>query len=77
MGYHEEVFIDVRHGRAFVSRHVEESNGSFSWQSAVNEVEIEEAAIAAVREQGGDLSKDGHYKCPRALAEKVVWPTQA
>ncbi len=71
---HEEIFIDVRHGRAFVSRHVAGDDGSFSWESAVNEHEIEHDAIEAVKAQGGDLSQDGRYHCPRELAARAKWP---
>lgn len=71
---HEEVFIQVRHGRAFVSRHIEESDGSYYWQSATNEVEIEHEAIEAVKAQGGLLTNDGHYACPPELAAKAQWP---
>jgi hypothetical protein len=73
MSAHKEVFIAVRHGRAFVSRHIEESDGSFVWQSAVNEAEIEPEAIAAVKAQGGDLTQDGEYVCPPELAAKTKW----
>lgn len=68
-----EVFIAVRHGRAFVSRHVDEGNGSFYWESALNESEIEQDAIEAVQAQGGDMSHDGHYACPPSLAMKAKW----
>jgi hypothetical protein len=74
MSYHEEIFIDVRHGRAFVSRHIADSDGSFSWESAVNEHDIEHEAIEAVKAQGGKLENDGRYKCPTVLAEKARWP---
>lgn len=73
MSAHKETFIAVRHGRAFVSRHIEDNDGSFTWQSAVNETEIEHEAIAAVKAQGGDLTKDGHYDCPPELAAKAIW----
>lgn len=72
--YHEEIFIDVRHGRAFVSRHTADNDGSFSWESAMNEHELDQEAIAAVLAQGGYLERDGHYKCPTVLAEKARWP---
>ncbi len=71
----KEIFIEVRHGRAFVSRHVEEGDGSFSWESAVNEPDIEEEAIEAVKAQGGNLAEDGQYKCPPELATKIKWPS--
>lgn len=73
MSSHKKVFIAVRHGRAFVSRHIEDDDGSFTWQSAVNETEIEQEAIAAVKSQGGDLTQDGEYTCPPELAAKTKW----
>jgi hypothetical protein len=72
---HIDVFIAVRHGRAFVSRHIAERDGSFSWESAVNESEIEHDAIEAVKTQGGDLTRDGRYDCPPALAARAQWPS--
>lgn len=77
MTSHQRVFIDVRHGRAFVSRHIEEDDGSFSWESAINEGELEPEAIGAVKDQGGDLSQDGHYTCPPELATRAIWPDKA
>ncbi len=74
---YQEVFIDVRHGRPYVSRHMDEGDGSFSWESAMNEADIEQEAIAAVEAQGGSLMQDGHYQCPPELAAKAVWPTRA
>jgi hypothetical protein len=74
MSSRENVFIDVRHGRAFVSRHIEKGDGSFSWESAVNEHEIEQSAIEAVKAQGGDLTKDGRYPCPPTIAALAQWP---
>lgn len=72
--YHEEIFIDVHKGRTFVSRQIADTDGSFSWESAVNEHELEQEAIAAVLAQGGDLQHDGRYPCPSTLAKKARWP---
>lgn len=73
MSAYKQVFIEVRHGHVFVSRHIEEDDGSFTWQSAVNESDIVAEAIAAVKQQGGDLSRDGEYLCPPELAAKAKW----
>ncbi len=70
---HKQVFIEVRHGHVFVSRHIEEDDGSFTWQSAVNESELAPEAIEVIKVQGGDLSHDGEYICPPELAAKARW----
>jgi hypothetical protein len=73
MAHHEEVFISVHRGRAFISRYVSESDGSFSWESAVNAAELEPAALRAVNAQGSGGSSSGTFPCPPELAAQARW----
>jgi hypothetical protein len=75
MAHHEEIFISVHRGRAFVSRYVSESDGSFSWESAVNATELEQAAMRAIIAQGGTSSSSGTFPCPPELAAQAQWPS--
>jgi hypothetical protein len=72
----QQVFISVRNGRAFVSRYVTEEDGSFSWESAINALDLESDALAAVVAQGGQISRSGEYNCPVPLAERALWHSQ-
>jgi hypothetical protein len=72
MAHHEEIFISVHRGRAFISRYVSESDGSFSWESAVNAAELEPAALRAVNAQGSGGSS-GTFPCPPELAAQARW----
>lgn len=69
----EQVFISVRNGRAYLSRYVTESDGSFLWESATNALDLEVEALAAVQAQGGDLHANGEYRCPPELAARARW----
>jgi hypothetical protein len=60
-------------GRAFISRYVSESDGSFSWESAVNATELEQAAMRAITAQGGSSSSSGTFPCPPELAAQARW----
>jgi hypothetical protein len=73
MANHEEVFISLRNGRAFVSRYITESDGSFSWESAINAEELEKEALASITAQGGSLKENGDYACPPELATRARW----
>lgn len=73
MTRHEEIFISVRHGRAYISRYITESDGSFFWESATNALDLELEALAAVQSQGGDLHANGEYRCPPELAARAHW----
>lgn len=73
MTNHEEIFISVRNGRAFVSRYVTEDDGSFSWESATNAIELEKDALAAVVAQGGSITQNKDYVCPATLAARAHW----
>ncbi len=76
MAHHEEIFISVHRGRAFISRYVTESDGSFSWESAVNAAELEPAAMRAITAQGGG-SSSGTFPCPPELAAQARWSEEA
>ncbi len=73
MSGREEIFISVRNHRAFVSRYVVDSDGSFSWESAANSEELERAALEVVVAQGGYVTRDGIYNCPPELAAQALW----
>ncbi|NJP04510.1 MAG: hypothetical protein HC837_02190 [Chloroflexaceae bacterium] len=73
MSRHQEIFISVHNGRAFVSRHIRDDDGSFTWESAINVVELEADAVAAVQAQGGDISQDGNYACPAEIVARAHW----
>lgn len=73
MARHEEMFIVVRNGRAFISRYISEDDGSFSWESAANAEELETAALEAVATQGGNTDENGSYTCPPDLAAQAQW----
>jgi hypothetical protein len=73
MNGHEEVFISLRNGRAFISRYIAESDGSFTWESALNAIELEADALAAIKAQGGLTEEYGDYACPPELAARARW----
>lgn len=70
---HKAVFISLRNGRAFISRYITESDGSFTWESAINAIELESEALAAVKAQGGTTTDHGDYTCPPELAARARW----
>ena len=69
-----EVVINVRNLRAVVSRRVDWSDGSWTYEPAANWEDLEGEAISAIEDQGGAINWSGLYECPKELAKKATWP---
>jgi len=65
--------IDVRNGRAIVSKYVNAGVGLMQYTAAVNWEEMEEWAATAVTAQGGALNISGQYRVPDELLKTAVW----
>lgn len=64
--------IDVRNGRAYVSRWTREGGG-FRLEPAANWEELEDAAANEISAAGGSITMAGIYPVSPALAARAQW----
>lgn len=69
----DNLIIDVRNARAYVSRKVG-TDASFRYESCANWTWLEDAAAEAVEAQGGSITLSALYPCPTELARFALWP---
>jgi len=71
---HNLPFIDLRVGRAVVSRYLKPSERFvYTSQPALNWEALEADAIRQIGDMVGS-PEDGHYPCPPELAARAEWP---
>ncbi|MBV9787374.1 MAG: hypothetical protein JOZ51_04340 [Chloroflexi bacterium] len=66
-----QIFIDVRHGHALVSRYLPFGREAVTWEAARNARELEASAWIVLGRSGITPQHKGHYCCPTDLAAQA------
>ena len=67
------VFISVDHAGVLVSRYENGNAGTLQAVPAKNAQELQDDALLAVENQGGNAITQGHFDCPLHIAVKGSW----